>query len=108
MTDERRRQHLGEAKSAALAVLWSILAQRGWNQAQLASSVDTDGGKMARLLYGDRKPGRALAAKLLTLGVAIELWDQPLPDGWVLPHAHADQTGPQPAVTDADALPRSA
>ncbi len=92
MADERRRQHLGEATSAALPALWAILADRGWSQARLASEVDTDGGKVARLLYGDRKPGRALSAKLRDIGVAVELWDEPLPDGWLPPHVASDSS----------------
>lgn len=96
MADERRRQHLGAAPSAAVPVLWSILAERGWSHAQLAAAIQTDGGKVARLLYGDRKPGRDLSMRLLAIGVAVELWSQPLPREWRLPGS-----------ADTDALTRT-
>ncbi len=99
MADERRRTRIGDSPSAALPVLWSLLAERGWSHARLASELLTDGGKVARLLYGDRKPGRALSARLRDIGVATELWDAPLPEGWMLPHvADADKSGEHAAV----------
>lgn len=86
MVEERRRQHLGDAASAALPVLWRIVELRGWSHAQLAHELAEDGGKIAKLLYGDRRPGRKLSVKLRDLGVAIELWDEPCPERWA-PHA---------------------
>lgn len=72
--------------SAALPVLWALIESRGWSHARLANELDLDGGRVARLLYGDRKPGRELAVRLRDLGIEIELWDQPIEDGWLPPH----------------------
>lgn len=107
MDDDRRRTRLGSATSAAIPLLWQMLATQG-SQAKLATHLDEDSGNVSRLLYGDRKAGRALSVKLLALGVPIESWDEPLPEGWTVPHA-ADRTGPQQVVTaaDADALTRT-
>lgn len=80
---ERRRQEVGEAASAALPVLWQELHQRGWSHARLASELGEDAGKISKLLYGDRRPGRRLASKLMErLSISLSLWDEPLPKGW--------------------------
>lgn len=109
MADERRRTTLGSATSAAIPLLWALLAERDWTHAKLAHEIHEDSGNVSRLLYGDRKASRTTSLKLRDLGVAIELWDKPLPDGWMLPHV-ADQTGPLPRMTadQADALDRAA
>ncbi len=86
MADERRRTTLGDAASAAVPVLWALLAEHG-TQAKLAAFLGEDSGNVSRLLYGVRKPGRALSVKLASHGVAAELWDEPIPDGWLPPHA---------------------
>lgn len=89
MEPSRRRQDLGEKPSAALPLLWEEAARRGLSHAQIAAALQEDGGKIARLLYGDRKPGRALAKKLLDVfNVPIEAWDEPLPRGWKPSHEH--------------------
>lgn len=45
-----------------------------------------DEGKIAKLLYGDRRPGRTFSIAIRNVfGTPIEAWDWPLPDGW-LPH----------------------
>lgn len=77
---------MGEAASGALPVLWAILRRRGWSHARLAQEIGEDSGKISKLLYGVRKPGRQLAKKLFDLGVAFELWDRPLPRGWAPIH----------------------
>lgn len=54
------------------------MRERGWTDARLAHELDEDSGKIAKLLYGERKPGRQLAAKLLaTLGTPLDAWDRP-------------------------------
>lgn len=73
---------MGEAASAALPVLWDIMASRDWSHARLAQELEEDSGKISKLVYGDRKPGRQLALKLQGIGVEIALWDEPLPAGW--------------------------
>lgn len=98
MADERRRRTLGTETSAALPVLWALLEEREWSQAQLAANTGVDDGNVARILYGDRKASRVIAVRLMALGVAIELWDEPLPEGWLPPHAAADESGEHPAV----------
>ncbi len=72
-----------------------MLAERGWSHARLAAELE---GEVAKLLYGDRKPGRTASLKLRDIGVPIELWDQPLPEGWTIPHAGADESGEHPSV----------
>lgn len=88
-------------------MLWRILAERGWSHARLAAELAIDGARAALLLYGERRPGRDLSLKLLAIGVPIELWSLPCPDGW-LP-SHADQTGPQRTLDEptAEDLARS-
>ncbi len=86
MAYENRRRDVGESASAALPVLWAILSRRGWSHARLSQELGEDSGKIAKLLYGVRKPGRVLAKKLFDIGVAFELWDKPLPRGWLPPH----------------------
>ncbi len=86
MAHEGRRQDVGTCASAALPVLWRIIALRGWSHARLAQELEEDTGKISKLLYGDRKPGRKLSVKLRDLGVAIELWDKPLTDKWSPSH----------------------
>jgi ribosome-binding protein aMBF1 (putative translation factor) len=76
----RRRTHLGEKASAALPMVWEEMDRRGWSDAKLADELAEDSGKLAKLLYGDRKPGRRLAAKLLArLGTPFEAWERPCP-----------------------------
>lgn len=81
------RVDLGESPSAALPVLWNITERNGWSHSRLALELKEASGKISKLLYGDRKPGRRLAKKLEDLGVATELWDEPIPRGWLPPHA---------------------
>lgn len=77
---DRRRQHLGKYASAALVPVWGELERRGWSDADFAEELAEHSGKISRLLYGDRRPGRALAAKILArLGTPIEAWDRPCP-----------------------------
>jgi hypothetical protein len=96
MTEDRLRQHLGCESSAALPMAWAEMRRRSWKPADLARELKEDGAKIARLLYGDRKPGRRFSVKLRdVLGIPIEAWDQPIPKGW-LPH------GPERRRTGTD------
>jgi plasmid maintenance system antidote protein VapI len=80
---QRRRQDVGEAASAALPVLWKELDKREWTHAKLAAELEEDPGKISKLLYGDRRPGRKLAAKLLErFSIALALWEEPVPKNW--------------------------
>lgn len=83
-----------------MPALWALVEARGWTNTQLAEGIGEDDGNVTRILYGDRKASRVVAVKLMSLGVAIELWDEPLPDGWLPPHA-ADESGEHPAVAAA-------
>ncbi len=75
---------MGEAASAGLPAVWEELKARDWTHARLAKELNEDPGKIAKLLYGDRKPGRRLAAKLHErLGISLSVWDEALPEGWV-------------------------
>ncbi len=77
---QQRRTRLGEKASAALALVWAEMDRRGWSDARLATELGEDSGKIAKLLYGERKPGRQLSAKLLArLGTPLEAWDRPCP-----------------------------
>lgn len=88
---ERFRQHLGPSASGALPLLWAEIRRRELTHADVARELDDDAGKVAKLLYGERKPGRALALRLRdTFGTPIEAWDEPLPPGW-LPHGTSDE-----------------
>ncbi len=59
-------------------LLWAEMDRRGWSDAKLAEELGEDSGKIAKLLYGERKPGRQLSAKLLArLGTPIDAWDRP-------------------------------
>lgn len=80
MSSDRRRRDLGPASSAALPILWAALNERGWTDSRLASELEVANGTAARLLYGDRAPGRALALRLFRrLHVPLESWDEPCP-----------------------------
>lgn len=85
----RRRTHLGDRASAALPLIWAEQDQRGWSDSKLAEELGEDSGKIARLLYGDRKPGRQLSAKLFArLGTPFDAWEQPCP---VKRRVHAEE-----------------
>jgi hypothetical protein len=86
-----------------MPALWALVESHGWTNTQLAEAIGEDDGNVTRLLYGDRKASRVVAVKLMPLGVAIDLWDQPLPAGWLPPHVSAERTGPLPRVTSAAA-----
>ncbi len=76
----RRRTKLGEKASAALPLLWAEMERRGWTDADLARELNEYTGKIAKLVYGDRKPGRVLSGKLLTrLGIPFDSWEQRCP-----------------------------
>lgn len=80
MTNDRRRTELGGAASAALPLLWDFAWRHGLSDAQLADSLGIDSGKLARLVYGDRRPGRRLAAALWErVGIPLSAWDEPCP-----------------------------
>lgn len=92
MDESRRRKDLGPAASAALPLLWAEMARRGWSDADLCSELDEESGKMAKLLYGDRRPGRQLSSKLFArLAVPLTAWDEPCP---VKRRAHLKSTSP--------------
>lgn len=81
--NDRRRQDVGEAASAALPLIWDELQRRNWSHADLARELAEDAGKISKLLYGDRRPGRRLSLKLMErFDISPALWDQPLPHGW--------------------------
>jgi transcriptional regulator with XRE-family HTH domain len=83
MDDTRRRRHVGVYGSAAVPIIWEELDKRGWSHADLARELDEERATIARVAYGDRKAGRALAAKFQALiGVPFDAWDKPLPRGW--------------------------
>lgn len=91
MGSTRRRTRLGKKASAALPLVWAEQVQRGWSDARLADELGEDTGQIAKLLYGVRKPGRQLAAKLLMrLGTPLDAWDEPCP---VQRRVHASRTG---------------
>lgn len=61
------------------------MRQRGWKPADLARDLGEHSATISRLLFGDRKPERSLAAKLFeTYGIPLTEWDEPLPRGWKL------------------------
>lgn len=95
MDDARRRTHLGQSASAALPVFWAEIRARGLLHAQVAAALGEDPGKVAKILYGDRKPGRSMALKLRdAFGVAIELWDEPAPKTWRPRHGSSPSAPP--------------
>ncbi len=80
---ERRRQHLGAYTSAALPLVWSALASRGWTHSRLATELEEAHGKVAKMLYGDRRPGRDLAVKMSRiLDIPFDAWGEPCPKNW--------------------------
>lgn len=80
MADLRRRTKLGSKASAALVHLWSAMDSKGWSDADLARELDDHTGKIAKLLYGERRPNRTLSIKIMALvGTPIEAWDDPCP-----------------------------
>jgi|GEM_PF-5425796 len=109
MADERRRTTLGPATSAAIPILWALLAEHG-TQAKLAAHLGEDSGNVSRLLYGVRKAGRALSLKLRDFGVPVDSWEEALPGGWTLPPVPhdsvrdlgADESGSHAAPVAAD------
>lgn len=95
MDEKRRRKDLGPAASGALPLLWAEVERRGWSDADLATELDEDSGKIAKLLYGDRRPGRQLSAKLFArLGVPLTAWDEPC---GVKRRVHVKSTAPSNA-----------
>jgi transcriptional regulator with XRE-family HTH domain len=87
----RRRNTLGDRRSAALPALWAILRERSWSLADLARETEIDPATIARIAYGDRKPGRSFALKLLAIGVDQALWDEPCAADYA---PHAPESGP--------------
>lgn len=80
------RQHLGDAASAALPLLWAEKTKRDETNADLARALGTDDAMAAKLLFGDRRAGRDLSLKCLEVyGVPIAAWSEPLPVGWLPP-----------------------
>ncbi len=95
----RRRSHLGLYASAALPVVWAELAARNWSHAKLADELDEVNARVAKLLYGDRRPGRELAdAMHRVLGTPLHLWSEPCPKGW-RPQHRPDSSSTLSAVT---------
>lgn len=78
------RTDLGPLFCEGARLLWLALEQRGLNQTEAARllvdaarKIRCDGGMLGRWLYGDRKPGRLLASRILEIfGVPIEAWDR--------------------------------
>lgn len=89
MAARERRETVGLYASAALPVLWSALHRLGHTHADFARQVGVSTAQAARILYGDRGPGRRPAAICLRVyGVPPDLWEQPLPKRWK-PHVRA-------------------
>lgn len=86
-------------------MLWAEIRRRGLKHAHVARELDEDAGKMAKILYGDRKPGRSLSLKLRNaFGTPIEAWDEPISGDW-LPHGpRAEESSPYLAVEPAKAV----
>lgn len=77
---------MGARASGALPMLWAEINRRGVTHADVARDLKVDPAMVAKLAYGERKPGRALSLRLRDVyGVPIEAWDTELPSGW-LPH----------------------
>jgi hypothetical protein len=71
-------------------MLWAEIRRRSLSHAAFSRELGEDGGKMAKILYGDRKPGRSLSLKLRNqFGTPIEAWDEPIRGNW-LPHGPDD------------------
>jgi hypothetical protein len=80
------RNHLGASASAALPLLWARIRELDESHADVARTLELHPGMVAKLLYGDRRPGRALSLRLRDrYGTPIEAWDEPIVAGW-LPH----------------------
>lgn len=87
-------------------MLWAEIRRRSLTHAAFARELGEDPGKVAKLLYGERKPGRTLSKKLLDrFGTPIEAWDEPIPGDW-RPHGplRADESGALPSVEHAKAV----
>ena len=70
-------------------MVWAELEKRGWSHARLAVELGEESARVARMLYGDRRPGRDLSAAMSKLlGTPIEAWSAPCPKTW-RPHAPA-------------------
>lgn len=88
------RQHLGASASAALPMLWAEIRRRDLTHAAFSRELGEDAGKVAKILYGERKPGRSLSLKLRNaFGIPIEAWDQAIPGDW-RPHGPARESEP--------------
>ncbi|MEO7331196.1 MAG: hypothetical protein ABI193_21655 [Minicystis sp.] len=65
----------------------------------MSGELGMPGGQLSKLLYGDRKPGRAWTEKIREkLGIDAALWDQPPAEPFTPPAASpAALSGAQPA-----------
>ncbi len=71
------RTNLGPLFSEGARRLWLAMRERGWSRPRLEDELDTGGGTLPKILYGDRGVGRKLANKIHEkLGIAQAAWDQ--------------------------------
>jgi len=86
------RQGLGPQFSEGARKLWLALREAGWSQAQGAREVGMTRGQLSKLLYGERKPGRASAETFrVRFGIETPLWDQAPAEPFAPPAATAEQ-----------------
>jgi len=96
------RTDFGEQFNEGARLAWIAKDAAGLSNAELARRVECHRSHLGKILYGDMKPGRALAARFFdVLGVPHAAWDQPPSEEFVLPAARPEESGP--TLPDVDA-----
>ena len=82
------RSRPGEHFSEGSRLLWLALERLGHTQADAEAQLECAAGAVNRLLYGDRKPGRALGDRIAErYGVQVRAWDEEPKKRFVFPAA---------------------
>jgi transcriptional regulator with XRE-family HTH domain len=82
------RSRLADGFSEGARLYWLALESRGLNQKEADALLGVSAGLTNRLLYGERKPGRALADRIREIfGIEPAMWDSAPTEKFVPPGA---------------------
>jgi hypothetical protein len=95
------RSRLASGFSEGARLYWLALEAKGLNQKEADALLEISAGLTNRLLYGERKPGRALGERIReAFGVDPTLWDLEPREPFIPPGARPEADKPIPfAVT---------
>jgi plasmid maintenance system antidote protein VapI len=86
---KRKQRDLGEHFSEGSRLLWAVLAEnKGLLSEEIRTAIGAGKGTVTRLLYGDRRAGRDLAATIEKVyGIPAASWGQNPKEPFELPGA---------------------